>query len=109
MANKLNLNAQNIVKMLAQKNPEDFAYWLDVILDDLATTIDQRAICEFHIVEVGSKKDLASTCYVTPPAKGEYIKIKKSLWEVVAVIHTFDRSKEAGKIMVKPADLNLIM
>jgi hypothetical protein len=109
MANKLNLNAQNIVKMLAQKNPEDFAYWLDVILDDLASTIDNRAVCEFHIVETGTKKDLASTCYVTPPAKGEFIKIKNLLYEVVLVVHTFDRSHEAGKILVRPADMNLIM
>lgn len=109
MANKLNVNAQNIVKMLAQKNPEDFAYWLDVILDDLASTIDNRAVSEFHIVDPVTKQDLASTCYVMPPAKGEYIKIKKLLFEVVAVIHTFDRSSEAGKIFVKPADINLIM
>lgn len=109
MANKLNVNAQNIVNMLAQKNPEDFAYWLDIILDDLASTIDNRAVCEFHLVDAATKKDLASTCYVTPPAKGEFIKIQNLLYEVVLVVHTFDRSAEAGKILVRPADMSLIM
>jgi len=106
---KLNKNAQNILKMMSQKNTEEFAYWLDVILDDLASTVDNRAVAEFHFVDNTSEKVLASSCYVTPPAKGEFIRIKNSLFEILAVIHSFDRATEPGKIFINPVDTILIM
>lgn len=97
MGTKLNHNAENILKMLQAKTPEEMAQMLDVILDDLASTVDNRAVAEFHFTEVETNLFIASQCYVTPPAKGEYIKIKETLFEIVNVMHSFDRSKEPGK------------
>lgn len=107
--NKLNRNAENILKMLNQKDPAEFAKWLDVILDDLASTIDNRAVCEFTFTEIGTQNFIASSCYVTPPAKGEYIKVNDSFYEVISVMHTFHRDTEPGSILVKKVDTNFFL
>lgn len=104
MGNKLNRNAENILKMLKSNAPEDVARWIDVILDDLASTVDNRAVAEYHFIDFQSRANLASACYVTTPLKGEFIKIGEKYYEVLSVLHTFHRATEAGKILVKEVD-----
>lgn len=106
---KLNRNAENILKMLKSTAPEEMAKWIDVILDDLASTVDNRAVAEYHFIDFKSHENLASACYVTTPQKGEFIKIGENCYEVLSVLHTFKRATEAGKILVMKVDKTFLL
>lgn len=83
------------------KDKSKIAVEIDIILDDHASTITVRLEAEFHFRNE-SGDFIASTCYVTPPRVGEFIRIGKlKEYEIVKVIHNFNSSSEAGIIIIK--------
>lgn len=75
---------------------------IENLISSIAVRLEREFI--FRDYEKGNDNDknyIASDCFVTPPAKGEYFATKTGIYEILNVTHVFDSSKNAGVIWVK--------
>jgi hypothetical protein len=91
---------ERLIELFSRTDKNEIAKEIDIILQDHVTDIGTRLECEFLFRDTEGVF-LASTCYVTPPRKGEFIELKQATYEIIKVIHVFNCSHEAGKIIVK--------
>lgn len=90
---------ERIEDLFELTDKKQIAQEIDVILDDLASTIMVRLEREFCFY-LPDGEFLASTCYTSPPAEGQCIKINGTIYQINNVIHSFS-SNEAGQILVQ--------
>lgn len=87
---------EDLFNMIDKK---EVATEIDIILDDFASTIMVRLEREFTF-EDAKGKFIAGSCYVSPPAVGEFITVGKMLYKVIRVTHCFE-SNASGTIILE--------
>lgn len=75
---------------------------LEKLVTSITVMLEREYI--FRDFDLGTDEEVnhvASSCFVTPPAKGEYFVTDKGIYEVLTVTHVFDSARRAGVIWVK--------
>ncbi|MFP3835325.1 hypothetical protein [Chryseobacterium sp. SIMBA_028] len=92
---------QRLLDLLGLTTKEDTAQELHDLLDDYKESIAVRLEREFIFSDLDTKELIASDCFITPPMKGEFYATSKGIYEVLYVTHSYNSSREAGRIQVR--------
>lgn len=94
---------EKLRSLLDLTSKKEIAEELDIIFDDLISSVAVRLEREYNFKDFKTGEDLGGNCFVTPPSKGEFYVTHKGIYEVLQVTHVYDSSRRAGTIYLKKA------
>ncbi|WP_454060141.1 hypothetical protein [Elizabethkingia ursingii] len=94
---------ERLIALFDLTSKKEIAEELDIILDDLISSVAVRLEREYNFKDFDTGEDVGGDCFVVPPSKGEFYVAHKGIYEVMQVTHVHDSSRRAGTIYLKKA------
>jgi Tfp pilus assembly ATPase PilU len=95
----MNTTTERIVNLFEMTDRNEIAKEIDIILDDMISSIGVRLEREFTFKD-SEGAHIASTCYVSPPRVDDYITVKDKMYKILKIVHCYE-TNASGTIIVE--------